>query len=155
MTATLLDLGDINHSSVILDLNGTNQLTVHTASIKEQYKKILVVLPIPNANGNNSVYTNKTKIVDLQRITREFVVDGYIDSAYKQAFRNIVNMSSVDNDSMKFTLIAQIGSLDIDEIGLGTGVVLGVISEAELGRPATEIQDEWPVHFTLVTGIRV
>jgi len=70
-------------SEIILDYNGSNQLTVYTTKVEEVVGKTLIILTTPGET---------TKIVDLVIKERRFNVDGFIDFVDRTKVRNLVNV---------------------------------------------------------------
>lgn len=138
MTASLVD-------TITLDYGGTNQLTVYpTDYVKERYQKTLVKINPGKSTQKTPEGADSTIILDLLRLEKLIEVVGYIDSADRQKFRNLVNIGGVDNSDIKYALRM-----------IWDGITWeGVIEGAELNKLGREEQDEWGVHFTFVAGVK-
>ncbi|MFW9872076.1 MAG: hypothetical protein ACFFG0_03165 [Candidatus Thorarchaeota archaeon] len=57
---------------------GSHSVDIECGSVSEEYKNKLITLPIPQSATNQSSGKKDTKIVDLLRITHQFVIKAYI-----------------------------------------------------------------------------
>ena len=84
-------------ANIILDEGGTNALTVYTTSCEKIYSKKITAITPPQSTANKGDGPKDTKIVDLLRIERRFVVKGSIDSADESKIENLFNAGGIFN----------------------------------------------------------
>ena len=83
--------------NIILDENGTNELTIYTTSCEKIYSKRLIGITPPQSTANKGDGPKDTRIVDLLRIEIRFSVKGLIASADESKIQNLFNGGGVFN----------------------------------------------------------
>jgi len=81
--------------NIILDKDGTNELTVYTTTVEELQSKNLIVIAFPQSKANWASGPKTVKHVDLLRITQRFNIDGIILSSDREKFKNLMNQGGV------------------------------------------------------------
>ena len=82
-------------SNLVLDQGGSNEVTVYIRKVEKVITKLLVSFTPPRSSVNWSSGPNTTRIVDLLRIEKRFVVTGYVDEADKDKISNVIDAGGV------------------------------------------------------------
>ena len=77
-------------ANIILDVGGSNQITIYTTKVEEIYSKKISNITPGQSSANWSAGPKTTKIVDLQRVERRYSIDGTIEPADKTKLRGIL-----------------------------------------------------------------
>ncbi len=95
---------------------GNYSVTIHVNNFSEEYANKLTILPIPQVSSNQSSGAKDTKILDLLRLTHNFIIKGSITASNvgigsnkdsggsasltaiecKEILKNIVNGASIN-----------------------------------------------------------
>ena len=90
-------------ANIILDEDGTNELTIYTESCEKIKSKKLTGITPPQSTANFGSGPKNTKIVDLLRIETRFTVRGMIASADETKFENLIEAGGVLKMTYKST----------------------------------------------------
>jgi len=90
-------------ANIILDDDGTNELTIYTESCEKIKSKKLTGITPPQSTVNYGSGPKDTKIVDLLRIETRFAVRGMIASADETKFENLIKIGGVVKMTYKST----------------------------------------------------
>lgn len=128
---------------------------LHADDVSEEFSNKLIVLSIPQTSENQSSGQKETKILDLLRITRQFVIRAYIvkegsDSAktIKDRLINIANGASTNGGTISMTY-------DGDTY---TGYLEKVVArKTAKDHPTTETDEEikYELQLTFVVGTNI
>lgn len=81
--------------NIILDKGGSNQVTVYTARVVENWNKKLSLITPAQSSANWASGPKTTKIIDLQKIENRLTVNGSIDKADKSKCRDVLEQGGV------------------------------------------------------------
>jgi len=70
---------------------GSYSVDLHADNVSEEYTNKLVVLSLPQTATNQASGKKDTKILDLLRITHQFVIKGYIAATATKTAKDIKN----------------------------------------------------------------
>jgi len=121
-------------NNVIIGSGGSNQVTVYSSKVSENYTKKLVSFTPPKSFQKRNEGPNATKIIDLLRIETRFTVDGYVDRADRTKLRNCFKTGGI------IIMVWDGDNYDIN------------IEKLNIDKSNREDQDEYPVTFTVLVG---
>lgn len=124
----------------IISLAGTS-VTIRATSVDEEYVNPVFTITPPTSTPNQGSGPKDTWIVNLLRITQQFIIHGYVDASDRSTLRTMFKTGDLKNNNC---------TLSWD--GLEGGAIAGVIEKLVLHRPGSEEQEEWPVDITFTRG---
>lgn len=118
----------------VIDVGGSNQLTVYDEKIEYVLTKTLIKINPPTSTANWTNGPKDTKVIDLLRIDELYNVTGHINSADESKLKGAAKAGGVLNVTIK---------------GASYTANFEKLTIANDGRE----NDELPVMFTLVIGV--
>jgi len=74
-------------NNIVLDKDGSNELTIKTKMVEEIQDNKLIVLALPTSTANWGSGPKDAILVDLLRITKRITIDGHITYADRTKFK--------------------------------------------------------------------
>lgn len=101
---------------------GSYSVGIYSDNVNEEYKNKLIVLSLPQSSANQTSGKKDTKILDLLKVTHQFVIKGYLTGT------TTATSSTNDTDGGSTTLTAKQIKDNLITIANGAAQAGGTIS---------------------------